>query len=49
MMTCPSNNKTYTGNCEFCNERVDCMLRDIMQKLQTVETTLAQMKAGSAP
>ncbi len=48
MMTCPSNDKTYTGNCESCNERVDCMLRDMMQKMQTMETTIARLTANPA-
>lgn len=47
MLTCPHRNETYNGNCEFCNERSDCMLRDIMQKLQELETTVKQMKAVS--
>jgi len=48
MMNCPLNNNTYTGNCENCNERVDCMLRDIMHKMETMETTIAQLKATTA-
>lgn len=48
MVTCPSKNETYNGNCEFCNERTDCMLRDILRKLQDLETTVAQVKAKAA-
>jgi hypothetical protein len=44
MMTCPLKDKNYNGNCEFCNERVDCMLRDILQKMADLEATVAGMK-----
>ncbi len=37
--------KNYLGNCEFCNERTDCMMREIMQKLQSLEAEVAQIKA----
>jgi hypothetical protein len=45
MMTCPLKDNNYVGNCEFCNERMDCMMREIMQKLESLETTVAQMKS----
>jgi len=46
MVNCPSKNAQYTGNCEYCNERTDCMLHDIFQKLQ--ELTLAVAKKETA-
>ena len=45
MMTCPLKDKNYAGNCESCNERVDCMLRDILQKLSDLEATVAGVKS----
>ncbi len=37
--------KNYVGNCEYCAEKTDCMMREIMQKLATLEATVAQMKS----
>ncbi len=44
MINCPMKNDTYTGYCDGCNERTDCMLRDILLKLKDLELKLAQMK-----
>jgi hypothetical protein len=45
MKNCSLKDKDYLGNCEFCNERTYCMLRDIMEKLQDLEFKIARMKA----
>ncbi len=47
MLNCPSKTDAYNGNCESCIEKTDCMLRDIMQKLQELSNTVAQMKAAA--
>jgi hypothetical protein len=47
MQNCPAKNEAYNGNCEYCNEKMDCMLRDMMQKIQELNNTIAQMKAAA--
>jgi hypothetical protein len=46
MLNCPAKNETYSGNCEYCTEKTDCMIRDVIQKLQDLTKTVNQMKAS---
>ena len=45
MMECTLKDASYQGNCEFCNQKVDCMLSDILQKLKNLEAAAAERKA----
>jgi hypothetical protein len=48
MMNCQMKDKAYQGNCEGCTQREYCMLSEIMDKLHTLEATVAQLKARKA-
>ena len=45
---CPLKDPNYEGNCETCSFKIDCMLKDILQKLQGLELAVAEMKEGNA-
>ena len=47
MLNCPTKNDNFNGNCEYCVEKTDCMLRDVMQKLQELNKTVAQIKSAA--
>lgn len=42
MTKCGLNDGSYTGACESCGQRLDCMLTEIMRKLQKLEATIPQ-------
>ena len=43
-MTCPLKDQNYEGNCESCSFKVDCMLKDILQKLHDLEVAVNDIK-----
>ena len=45
MVNCALKDQNYNGNCESCNNREYCMMTEILEKLQSLETAIAQMKA----
>jgi hypothetical protein len=45
MVNCPLKDKQYNGNCEQCNNREYCMLSEIMERIQTLESVVARMEA----
>jgi len=45
MGTCQLKDKNYNGNCEQCTSREYCMLSEIMERVKTLEESLAQLKA----
>jgi hypothetical protein len=47
MINCPMRNDSYTGYCDGCNERMDCMLREILLKLKELELKVAQTKTAT--
>jgi len=46
MVNCPLKNDKYTGECQYCTERTDCMLQDIMQKLEQLTLAVAEKKSS---
>ena len=48
MVICNLKDKDYNGNCTQCNNREYCMLSEIMEKLHSLEVTVAQLKAKPA-
>jgi hypothetical protein len=48
MVNCPLKDSKFNGNCEGCNNRAYCMLSEIMEKLHTLEATIARMEARQA-
>ncbi len=44
MVTCQLKDVNYHGNCEQCNDRLYCMLSEVMEKLHKMETELAELK-----
>lgn len=34
---------TYQGNCDFCRNRVGCMLTDILKRLSNLEAVITKM------
>ncbi len=48
MTECTLKDASYQGNCEFCSQRVDCMLSDILQKLKNLETVVAEKRTEPA-
>lgn len=44
MLNCPMKDKNYLGNCEYCSERTDCMIREMMERLATLEAAVATKK-----
>ncbi len=48
MVNCPLKDKAYSGNCEGCTNRSFCMMSEIIERLRSVETELAHLKAAQA-
>jgi hypothetical protein len=48
MGNCVLKDQNYSGNCEGCNNRVYCMMTELMEKVQSLETSIAQMKKATA-
>ncbi|MDD4924812.1 MAG: hypothetical protein PHF74_08340 [Dehalococcoidales bacterium] len=44
MNICPLKGEDYSGNCESCNFKVDCMLKEILERLQNLEKALSCVK-----
>ena len=44
MITCPMRNNNYDGHCESCNERIGCMLEEVLQRLRQLEEAVRQTK-----
>jgi len=44
MVNCGLKDKNFNGNCEGCNNRTSCMMSEILDKLQLLENTVAQLK-----
>ncbi len=47
MVNCPMKTENFSGNCECCNEKVPCMLKDILEQLHQLQSTVAEMKKGT--
>lgn len=45
MVTCPMKDENYNGYCETCNERTNCMLQEVLQRLRELEEVMARMNA----
>ncbi len=46
MVNCPLKDELYSGNCEGFTNRTFCMMSEILERLQSLEATIARMKAG---
>jgi len=42
MTNCPLKEGCFPGNCKFCDQRMDCILLTILQKLDQLEIALAE-------
>ncbi len=46
--TCSHYEKDFSGYCEGCNQRADCMLQTILHKMESLEAKVAALTgAGS--
>jgi hypothetical protein len=43
MSACPLNDECYSGNCELCDQKMDCVLLTILQKVESLERVIEQM------
>jgi len=41
--TCPLYNKEFSGYCEECNQRVNCMLLALLRKVEHIETEIEKL------
>ena len=48
MQSCPFDDGSYSGNCEFCNQNTDCVLLAILQKVKTLELLVEKMASQTA-
>ncbi len=44
MINCPIKESCYPGNCQFCDQRMDCILLAILQKLEKLEVALSEIQ-----
>ncbi len=40
MSTCPLKDGEYPGNCQFCEQKEDCILVNILHKVENLEKAL---------
>ena len=43
MSTCPLNNGCSLGNCEFCDQKGDCVLLAVLKKVEYLESVIVKM------
>jgi hypothetical protein len=43
--SCPHFNVDFSGYCEGCGERTDCLMKTILRKLQSLESMIADIKS----
>ena len=48
MSACPSNNGCLLGNCEFCDQKSDCVLLAILNKMANLESIIEKMAGQTA-
>jgi hypothetical protein len=48
MSACPLNSGCNTGNCQFCDQKGDCVLLAILQKVANLESIMASMAGQTA-
>jgi hypothetical protein len=48
MSTCPLNDGCSLGNCEFCSQKMDCILLAILQKVESLERVIEKMAGQTA-
>ena len=48
MSTCPLNDGCSLGNCEFCSQKMDCILLAILQKVESLERVIEKMVGQTA-
>jgi len=42
--TCPHYHSDFSGRCEDCGLRTDCMMKTVLRKLQSLESMIAELK-----
>ena len=48
MSTCPLNDGCSLGNCEFCSQKMDCILLAILQKVERLERVIEGVASQTA-
>ena len=48
MSTCPLNDGCSLGNCQFCEQKMDCVLLAILQKVANLENTIEKIASQTA-
>ena len=48
MSTCPLNDGCSLGNCEFCSQKMDCILLAILQKVESLELVIEKIAGQTA-
>ncbi len=44
-LTCPHYQKDFSGYCEGCNQRGDCMLQTLLHKVESLETKIEDLRS----
>jgi transcription elongation factor Elf1 len=44
MQTCVISTQCATGNCQLCEQQADCVLLQIMQKINQLQNTMDEIK-----
>ena len=48
MSVCPLDDGCYLGNCEFCSQKMDCVLLAILKKVANLERVIEKMASQAA-
>ena len=48
MSTCPLNGGCSLGNCEFCSQKMDCILLAILKKVESLERVMERLASQTA-
>jgi len=48
MSDCPLDDGCYSGNCEFCSQKMDCVLLAILKKVENLESIIERMASQTA-
>jgi len=44
MITCELKDKIFAGNCEACSDKVYCILKELLEKINKLENTIEALK-----
>ena len=48
MSTCPLDDGCNSGNCQFCEQKMDCVLLAILQKVENLERIIEKKTSQAA-